>query len=267
MPEQILIKKNEFETFPKEHKSPFGFIFIVTLTIFLSFGMYLKSIKIQRKTQLGETKITQIETQFVMPEKTKPQPPKPKPAITPKKEILDLTKAPVLGQKQDFNAPSENKNVSDKQQPNREIPRPVYGLRRVYSTGIGASGTASDAVIGKIGNTLDKEIDTIKAEKKDLSGPLVSISTVTSPPKIKREVKPELTKEIIEAKVSGIIKVILLIDVDGKVKEVKILNDLGYGTSDIVRKAFLQCEFEPAMRDGKPVAVWFPYSIRFEPLD
>jgi hypothetical protein len=91
----------------------------------------------------------------------------------------------------------------------------------------------------------------------------VSITTVSTPPRLKHDVKPEYTKDMIAAKVEGVIKAELLVDIDGKVKEIKILNDLGFGTRERARDAFLQWEFDPAMRDNKPVATWITYSIRF----
>jgi TonB family protein len=141
--------------------------------------------------------------------------------------------------------------------------RRVYGLRRVFSVGIGAQGGIGDAVIGKLGNTLNKEVDTVTATRDDIKGKIVSITTITAAPKMLNVVKPEYTKEMIEAKVEGLVKAELLIDVDGKVKEVKLLNDLGYGSGERAREAFLQWTFEPAKRDGTPVAVWITYSIRF----
>jgi hypothetical protein len=234
--------------------SMFGIIFTVTLALFVAAGLYLKTVK-PLPVQFDEKRVTQIKTQFVVTEQKKPQPPKPKAPAA--KEVVDLTKAPLLNQKQDFTAPQDNAT------PARQTPRPVYGLRRVYSTGFGAGGSVSDAVIGKIGNTLNKDIDTVTATKRDLSGPLVSISTVSSAPRLKKEVKPEYTKEMIDAKVEGIIRAELLVGGDGKIKEVKLLNDLGYGTRERARDLFLQLEFEPAMRDGKPVATWITFSLRY----
>jgi outer membrane biosynthesis protein TonB len=200
--------------------------------------------------------VTQITTQFVMPEKKKPPAPRPKP-VAPKQETVDLTKAPLLNRKQDFTAPQTSVPQT------KQVARPVYGLRRVYSTGIGAGGSVSEAVIGKLGNTLNKEIDTLTPTPKDIKGQLVSITSISTAPRLKHDVKPEYTKEMIAAKVEGVIKAELLVDIDGKVKEVRILNDLGYGTRERARNAFLQWEFDPAMRDGKPVATWISYSIRF----
>jgi TonB family protein len=243
----------------RSYDNYFGVIFTLTLIAFIAAGLYLKTVK-PLPVQYNEKRITQVKTQFVMAEKKKPPPPKPKP-VAREKEVIDLTKAPLLNQKQDFAAPQTAPEQI------KQAARPVYGLRRVFSTGLGAGGAVSDAVIGKLGNTLDKDVDTVTATKQDLAGPLVSISTVTTAPRIRKEVKPEATKEMIAAKIEGVIRVALLIDVDGRVKEVKILSDLGYGTGELARKAFLQCEFEPAMRDGKPVAVWFTYSMRFQALE
>jgi protein TonB len=244
---------------PAPSGSSFGIIFTLTLALFIGMGLYLKTVKPLPVKEFDETKMEMIRTQFLIAEKKKPQPPKPKaqPEKKPEsKEVVDLTKAPLLNQKTDFTAPQTA-------QATPQAARPVYGLRRVFSTGFGAGGSVADAVIGKRGNTLNKDVDTLRPTPQDMKGQLVSITTVSTAPRLKHDVKPEYTKEMIAAKIEGVIKAELLVDIDGKVKEVKILNDLGFGTRQRARDAFLQWEFEPAMRDGKPVATWITYSIRF----
>jgi protein TonB len=234
----------------------FSVIFTVTLIAFIGAGLYLKTVK-PLPIQYDEKRLVQIQTQFVVQEKKKPEPPKPKPPAPREKEVVDLTKSPLLNQKQDFTAPQQAVPQT------RQTARPVYGLRRVYSTGFGAGGSVSEAVIGKLGNTLNKDIDTLTPTPKDMKGQLVSITSVSTAPRLRHDVKPEYTKEMIAARVEGVIRAELLVDIDGKVKEVKILNDLGFDTRERARDAFLQWEFDPAMRDGKPVATWISYSIRF----
>jgi outer membrane biosynthesis protein TonB len=68
---------------------------------------------------------------------------------------------------------------------------------------------------------------------------------------------------MIDARIEGAIKAELLIDIDGTVKEARVLNDLGYGSKEAARKAFLQWTFEPAQKGDTPVAVWISFSIRF----
>jgi TonB family protein len=244
---------------PPSSGGRFGVIFTLTLALFLGAGAYLKTVRPLPVKEFDENKMQMIQTQFLIEEKKKPLPPKPKPPAEKKsapEEAVDLTKAPLLNQKTDFTAPPT-------QQATTQTARPVYGLRRVFSMGLGAGGSAADAVIGKRGNTLNKDIDTLTPTPQDMKGQLVSITTVSTAPRLKHDVKPEYTKEMIAAKVEGVIKAELLVDIDGKVKEVKILNDLGFGTRDRAREAFLQWQFDPAMRDNKPVATWISYSIRF----
>jgi periplasmic protein TonB len=244
---------------PPSSTGPFGVIFALTLAFFLGAGLYLKNVKPLPVKEFDETRTEMIKTQFLVQQQKKPPPPKPKAPSEKKtepKEPVDLTKAPLLNQKSDFTAPQTAQAAP-------QVARPVYGLRRVFSTGFGAGGSVADAVIGKRGNTLDKDIDTLTPAPKDMKGQLVSITTVSTAPRLKHTVKPEYTKEMIAAKVEGVIKAELLIDIDGRVKEIRILNDLGFGTRERARDAFLQWLFDPAMRDGKPVATWIPTSITF----
>jgi outer membrane biosynthesis protein TonB len=244
---------------PAPSGSSFGIIFTLTLLFFFGMGLYLKTVRPLPVAEFDETKMEMIRTQFLIAEKKKPPPPRPKAQPEKKtepKEAVDLTKAPLLNQKTDFTAPQTP-------QATPQTARPVYGLRRVFSMGFGTGGSVADAVIGKKGNTLNKDIDTLTPTPQDMKGQLVSITTVSTAPRLKHDVKPEYTKDMITAKVEGVIKAELLVDIDGKVKEVKILNDLGFGTRERARDAFLQWEFDPAMRDNKPVATWITYSIRF----
>jgi outer membrane biosynthesis protein TonB len=178
---------------------------------------------------------------------------------TAPKEPVDLTNKPALDQDMDDTRPDNA--AAETEQPVRR----VYGLRKVYSTGIGADGAASDAVVGKLGNTLNTELDTITATEKDLKGKIAPVTTVHSMPRFKVQVKPEYSKTMIENGVEGVIKATLLIDADGRVKKVSVLNDLGYGSKQKVYEACWKLEFEPAkLRDGTPVAVWFNVQFRFE---
>jgi len=232
--------------------------FVVTLVLFITAGMYLKTIKPIEKHE-SELLSQPIETHFTIQEKKPPEKTAPvKKIIEQAKpaELIDLTHAPVIKQKTD-------EVTEQPKTPDAPVVRRVYGLRRVYSTGIGAGGAAEDAVIGKQGNSLNTPVDTFTATQKELHGALVPLSTVTSLPRLKKTIKPEYSEEMLDAKVQGAIKVVLLVDVDGKVKEVKILNDLGHGTIEKVRIACLQFVFDPAMRGKEPVAVWIAYTIQF----
>jgi hypothetical protein len=47
---------------------------------------------------------------------------------------------------------------------------------------------------------------------------------------------------------------------------VTILEHLGFGTDEATRTALKKYVFEPAVKDGKPVAVWVEMSVNFRPV-
>ncbi len=237
----------------------FQIIFVLILSGFAGFGLYLKTIKIV-PPGISE-RIEQIKTRFLIEEKKEAavkEKPRPKPIEkkTVIEEPIDLTKNPVLKEKVDDI--QENQPVTVKNTVKR-----VYGLRRVYSKGIGAGGSLSEAVVGKLGNTLNKEVDTVTATKEEIKGQLVSTTTVTTAPSFKKRVKPEYTAEMLENRIEGVVKVKVLVDIDGKVKKAIPLDDLGYGSKDVAVRSCFDMLFNPAMRGSDPVAVWIIIPIRF----
>lgn len=79
--------------------------------------------------------------------------------------------------------------------------------------------------------------------------------------------KPEYTKEMLENQVEGVVRVEVLVDVDGKVKRAIVLDDLGYGSKEKVSEAYFKMTFEPARRGDEPVSVRIMIRFRFEMLD
>ncbi len=235
----------------------FKIIFSAVLALFIGGGLYLNSVE-PIPQQISE-KIARIKTQFLIQEKKKAEVKKEKKKIKkkkPKEKPVDLTKKPELKQKMEDVRPKVKKKKV----------RRVYGLKRVYSKGIGSGGSLSDAVVGKLGNTINKEVDTITATKEEIKGEVVSATTVTTAPRFKKRVKPEYTKEMLDNKIEGVIKVKVLVDVDGKIKKARALNDLGHGSKNIAVKACFSMLFEPAKRGDEPVAVWIIIPIRFKLL-
>lgn len=249
----------------------FPLIVIISLLFFASGGYYLSKNTPPPKTV--QEKISEITTSFIMDEKPviakiikEKQPDPPKQILVEKpEEPVDLTEKPILNQKNDDIVEQPKQQEQPAEQP--KVVRRVYGLKKVYSTGIGAGGNAADAVIGKLGNTLNTEIDTFTATKEELKGQLVSITTVTSAPKLKVSVKPEYSKEMTENNIEGVVKVKVLVDVDGKVKRAIVMNDLGFGTKEKVLEAVLKLLFEPAISSLGPVAVWIIVPFNFKMLN
>ena len=256
--------EEQFGLTRKKESKEFHVILIVILLFLFLLGFIAHDIKARNPKAF--TSFRALKTSFTMPkQKEKPKPPKvikkkPKPKPKPQKEpekVYDLTKNPVLQAKVDVEAPKE---------PQKKKPKPIYGVKTVYSKGLGKGGSMEDAVVGKQGNTTNKAFDTTVATEKDLLGEVVAASTITQAPKFKKRVKPKITAEIKKSGVSGVVRVKVLVDIDGKVKKAIATNDLGFGTKEEAIKACLKMEFSPAYRKKEKVAVWIIIPIRFEKL-
>lgn len=275
-PRDIFLKIYEHETEAEIGPSErlFRTVALCSFLLFGGTGFYLHTHN--PPPQLLEERLSRARhVSFIIEEQKKPKmtltnikkvPEEPKP-VPIKKEVpeplpnkpVDLTNKPLLDQKIEDARPDNSGAKSE------EMVRRVYGIRKVYSTGIGAEGSAADAVVGKLGNTLAGDIDTFSATEKELKGTLAPVTTVHVMPRFKVQVKPEYTKAMIENGIQGIIKAKLLIDADGTVKKVFVLDDLGYGSKQKVYEACWRLVFEPAkLADGTRVAVWLTVPFRFE---
>jgi protein TonB len=234
----------------------YGIVLVFCLGLFMAAGAYFRTVK-PEMFDISE-KISMLRTQFVVPEEKKKikvkKPDKPEKKVEVKEKPVDLTEKPLLRQKEEDVRKLENKPQAQ---------RKVYGLRKVYSRGIGSGGSLSDAVIGKIGNTINKDVDDIVAVKEDVKGVVVSATTVTTAPRFIKRIKPEYTQEMIDNKIEGVINLKVLIDIDGRVKKAIAMNDLGFGSAQRAIDACYQMEFEPARRGDDAVAVWIAIPIRF----
>lgn len=231
-------------------------IVALVLLAFFAVGMWFRTVE-PMTMQFYERTQKMIRTSFMVQEKKKPEPPKPKPKPKKPPRPIDLTDKPKMAQKADD---------IKKPAPTKKKVRRVYGLKRVYSTGLGAGGRLSDAVIGKLGNTINKDVDTITATEQDIKGQVVSVTTVTMPPRVRKRGTVEYSPEMLEAKFEGTVRVKCLVDTDGKVKKALPLSNPGFGAAEMAAKFCFQMEFEPATREGEPVAVWIPIKVNFRLL-
>ena len=85
-----------------------------------------------------------------------------------------------------------------------------------------------------------------------------------TPPKLIRLVKPKYPDIARKAGIEGMVILKILVDVDGKVIDARVLKPLGnVGCDEAAVKAAKKCLFEPALQRDKPVKVWVSYPVRF----
>jgi len=220
----------------------FGVILLGCFFLLASTGILFKQRYIDRNLTGGLGR--RLDASFLLREKLK------------KKKVIDLTKKTQLKAKEEKPEPVLKKTVV--------VKRRVYGLRRVFARGLGSGAGGRDAVVSKLGNTLEKAPDTIRATREELKGTLISVTKITAMPKILHTVKPKYTDEMKENGITGKVKAKVLVDTDGIAKKIIIIKHLGYGTREAAIQAIKKMKFRPALQGKIPVAVWIPITFRFE---
>ncbi|GEJ58611.1 energy transducer TonB [Anaeromyxobacter diazotrophicus] len=77
--------------------------------------------------------------------------------------------------------------------------------------------------------------------------------------------KAEYPEEARRLGVEGEVRLRLLVDEEGRVREARVVRDPGHGFGAVAaRAARAYCRFRPARKDGAAVATEIPYTIRFE---
>jgi protein TonB len=84
-----------------------------------------------------------------------------------------------------------------------------------------------------------------------------------SAPKIIYQPDPEYSEEARKAKYQGTCVLWLVVGADGKPREIRVQRTLGLGLDEKAIEAVKTWRFEPALRDGKPVAVQINVEVSF----
>jgi protein TonB len=74
---------------------------------------------------------------------------------------------------------------------------------------------------------------------------------------------PEYSEEARKAKYQGTCVLWLIVGADGRPRDIKVARTLGLGLDEKAIEAVKQWKFEPAMKDGKPVAVQINVEVSF----
>jgi protein TonB len=77
--------------------------------------------------------------------------------------------------------------------------------------------------------------------------------------------KSEYPEEARRLGIEGVVKLRLVIDREGVVREARVVRDPGHGLGPAAQRGIkTYCRFRPARRNGEAVATEIPYTIRFE---
>jgi protein TonB len=209
-----------------------------------------------------------IEVREAKPKEPPPPPPKePEPEVKPERAV-PLRQAP------------QPKVETQPKEPPKAQPARVVGLSFESTVGEGA-GEGEGPAFG-VGNTRMGETDKTAAPPKEVPKQTINNGPTTVKPvanavatripvagvvftqaKRKKEVKeypPTLRVQGIE----GDVPVIVWIDETGKVTSVKIVKESPYPEfNEAAKKTAMADEFEPATRNGVPIATTLKYTVTF----
>ncbi len=212
-----------------------------------------------------------VETRPVPPPppapETRPEPETPPaPAPLPARRPPRVAKAPPPPSPRD--APPPPPRAEDAppppNQPPSEKPGPVRIGVSMSSTSVGGTYAAPT------GNTLYGKAPDRAGKPEGGPAPAeryLPPSQVTSLPEpVGCDIpKSEYPEEARRLGIEGEVKLRIVVDERGRVRDVTVLRDPGHGFGAVAqRSARAYCRFRPARKDGAPVATQIPYTIRFE---
>lgn len=166
-------------------------------------------------------------------------PPKAPPTIPPK-----LAVEPTVVVQPDLKL-ADNK-MPDLGAPNSNLKG--FSMGNGNGTGIG-SGDGSGIGPGSGGN---------------IGGGVYQVGGSVRPPVAIFTPDPEFSEEARKAKFSGNVVVSLIVDANGKPRNVHALRGVGMGLDEKAVEAVQQYKFKPALKDGKPVAVYLNVEVNFQ---
>ncbi len=95
------------------------------------------------------------------------------------------------------------------------------------------------------------------------AGGVYRVGGGVSAPKAILAPDPAYTKEAQKANYQGVCVLALIVGVDGNPRDIRVVRPLGKGLDEKAIEAVKQWKFEPAMKDGKPVAVAINVQVTF----
>lgn len=87
-----------------------------------------------------------------------------------------------------------------------------------------------------------------------------------SQPTLLVKVDPEYSEEARKAKYSGTVTLQLVVDVDGKAKNIKVMRGVGLGLDEKAVEAVQKWKFIPGKKNGQPVPVYATVEVNFRLL-
>lgn len=152
-----------------------------------------------------------------------------------------------------------NIKLADVKMPNLGVPTaPVAGPA---SNGIGSNGGIGSGIGGGVGSGIGAGVG--PGRGGNFGGGVYHVGGGVTAPRPLYQPDPEYTEEARKAKYQGIVVLWLIVTPDGRTKDIRISRSLGMGLDQKAVEAVRQWKFDPAKKDGVPVAVQLNVEVNF----
>ncbi|MBS1148461.1 MAG: ferric siderophore transporter, periplasmic energy transduction protein TonB [Myxococcaceae bacterium] len=189
------------------------------------------------------------------PEPPPPEPEKPKPVEPPKPKVVPVKLAVVKPPPEEPPPPLEEIKEPPK------VPPPLFVGVKMSST------TAAGTFAAPVGNTAYGQMPKAApnpAEVRPYNAPkYVPPGSADRDPEVADEFKIPYPDEARKAGVEGTVRLRIVVDNEGRVVDVKVLNGPGYGLNDAARDAIRRFKFKAAIKGGEPVSTTMVYNYTF----
>jgi len=138
---------------------------------------------------------------------------------------------------------------------------PMSHLPSVASNGTGSGGGIGSGSGGGVGSGEGPGFG--PGHGGGTGGGAFRVGGGVSAPKAIYAPDPEYSEEARKVKHMGTVVLWLVVGPDGKPRDIRVLRTLGLGLDEKAIEAVKNWRFEPAMKDGKPVAVQINVEVNF----
>jgi periplasmic protein TonB len=151
-------------------------------------------------------------------------------------------------------------HVADNRMPNLGIPKPSMPAGPP-SNGTGSGGGIGSGSGGGVGEGQGPGVG--PGRGGGIGGGVFRVGGGISAPKPISTPDPEYTEAARKAKYQGTCVLWLIVDADGRPRDIRVSRSLGMGLDEKAIEAVRQWKFEPAVKDGRPVAVQISVEVSF----
>lgn len=152
-----------------------------------------------------------------------------------------------------------NVKIADVKMPNLGVP--TASVAGPASNGIGSGAGIGSGSGGGVGSGIGAGVG--PGSGGNFGGGVYRVGGGVSAPRILFQPDPEYTEEARKAKYQGVVVLWLIVGPDGRTKDIKISRSLGMGLDQKAVEAVKQWKFDPAKKDGVPVAVQLNVEVNF----